>query len=105
LGSDHLTCVKYVVGRVAYAQTELKRSVRRTSSVPRICQMEAMDERSVWETISTAPYDRDIEIAVIETDHVYPLIFACRRTANGWVKASSRERLRIDPTHWRPWQD
>ena len=78
---------------------ELKRSARG------ICQMEAMDERSVWETISTAPYDRDIEVAVIETDHVYPLIFACRRTANGWFKASTRERLRIDPTHWRPWQD
>jgi hypothetical protein len=67
------------------------------------CEMQAMDERQVWEEISTAPYNRDIELAVVEADHVHPLIFACRRTASGWVKAASRERVTVSPTHWRPW--
>ena len=62
-----------------------------------------MDESPVWERIVTAPYDRDLELAVIEGDHVHSLIFACRRTTSGWVKASSRERVQVSPTHWRLW--
>jgi hypothetical protein len=62
-----------------------------------------MDEPSVWEGISTAPFDCDLELAVIDGNHVHPLIFACRRTASGWVKAASRERVMVSPTHWRPW--
>lgn len=67
--------------------------------------MRAMDERRVWEEISTAPYDSDLELAVVEADRVHPLIFACRRTASGWVKAATRERVHVSPTHWRPWRD
>ena len=62
-----------------------------------------MDEAPVWERIETAPIDRDLELAVIEGSHVHPLVFACRRIAGGWAKASTRERIRVDPTHWRPW--
>jgi hypothetical protein len=62
-----------------------------------------MNDRPIWESISTAPYDRDLEIAVVEGDHVHPLIFACRRTMDGWVRASTRERVAISPTHWRLW--
>jgi hypothetical protein len=57
-----------------------------------------------WEKISTAPYNRDLELAVIEADRVYPLVFACRRTASGWIKGRSMERVVISPTHWRIWQ-
>jgi hypothetical protein len=67
--------------------------------------MRAMDERRVWEEISTAPYDCDIELAVVEADRVHPLIFACRRTPSGWVKATTRERVSVSPTHWRPWRN
>jgi len=58
---------------------------------------------SMWQEISTAPYDRDLELAVIERDHLHPLIFACRRTTGGWIKVATRERVAIHPTHWRPW--
>lgn len=58
---------------------------------------------SVWEEISTAPYDRDLELAVIERDHLHPLIFACRRTPGGWIKVATRERIVVHPTHWRLW--
>lgn len=64
-----------------------------------------MDNEPVWEEISTAPYNRDLELAVIEGDHVYPLVFACRRTAGGWTKVPSVERVVISPTHWRVWQE
>jgi hypothetical protein len=63
-----------------------------------------MSDQRMWETISTAPYDRDLELAVIEADHVHPLIFACRRLVNGWIKVATRERILVSPTHWRPWQ-
>ena len=63
-----------------------------------------MEDPLVWEQISTAPYERDLELAVIEGDRVHPLVFACRRAAHGWVKASTKERVSVDPTHWRPWE-
>jgi hypothetical protein len=57
----------------------------------------------MWKGISTAPYDCDLELAVIDGNRVHPLIFACRRTASGWIKASNRERVLVSPTHWRLW--
>jgi hypothetical protein len=66
---------------------------------------EMMDDRPVWERISTAPYDRDLELAVIEEDRVHPLVFACRRAPDGWIKVATRERIFVHPTHWRPWQN
>jgi hypothetical protein len=62
-----------------------------------------MNDRSVWEKIATAPYDRDLELAVVEKDHVHPLIFACRRVPSGWIKAATHERVVVNPTHWRFW--
>jgi hypothetical protein len=62
------------------------------------------DDGQVWERIATAPYDRDLEVAVIDGDRVHPLVFACRRMPNGWVKVSTLERVVISPTHWRIWR-
>jgi len=62
-----------------------------------------MKDGPIWETIATAPYDRDLEVAVIEGDYVHPLVFACRRTPGGWIKVTTRERVIVSPTHWRPW--
>ena len=62
-----------------------------------------MDDELVWQEISTAPFDRDLELAVIEGDRVYALVFACRRTASGWLKVPAKERVVVSPTHWRLW--
>jgi hypothetical protein len=62
-----------------------------------------MTEGPIWEPIANAPYDRDLELAVVEDQHVHSLVFACRRTVAGWIKASTRERVIINPSHWRPW--
>jgi len=64
---------------------------------------EEMEEPPLWEAISTAPYGCDLELAVIDGNHVHPLIFPCQRTTGGWVKASNRERVLVSPTHWRLW--
>jgi hypothetical protein len=63
-----------------------------------------MNDELVWEKISTAPYNRDLELSVIDADRVHALVFACRRTASGWIKVPSMERVVISPTHWRIWE-
>lgn len=64
-----------------------------------------VDDPIHWERISTAPYNRDLELAVIEEDRVHPLVFACRRAPDGWFKVLGHERVTVSPTHWRPWQN
>jgi hypothetical protein len=61
-----------------------------------------MDE---WYPIATAPFDRDLQLSVIERGGVYPLVFPCRRTDSGWVHASTSERVFVNPSHWREWPD
>jgi len=36
---------------------------------------------------------------------VHALVFPCRRTARGWVNASAKGAVLVQPTHWRPWPD
>jgi hypothetical protein len=62
-----------------------------------------MQDETVWEGIGNAPFERELEIAVIERGHVHQVVFACRRVPNGWVKAQTNERIAVNPTHWRPW--
>jgi hypothetical protein len=57
----------------------------------------------MWQSVSTAPFDRDLELAVIDTDGAHALVFPCRRILNGWMKVDTKERLDVRPTHWREW--
>jgi len=57
----------------------------------------------VWQPISTAPFDCDLELAVIDTGGPHSLIFPCRRVLSGWVNAQNKARIDVRPTHWRPW--
>jgi hypothetical protein len=57
----------------------------------------------MWQPIASAPFDCDLELAVIDGDGPHALVFACRRILGGWMKAKTRERLDVHPTHWRPW--
>ena len=56
-----------------------------------------------WHGISTAPFDRDLELAVLDTDGPHALVFPCRRILRGWVKAETRKIIDVRPTHWREW--
>ncbi|HYA30632.1 MAG TPA: hypothetical protein VEI95_17580 [Acidobacteriota bacterium] len=58
-----------------------------------------------WQPIATAPFDRDLELAVINYDGTHALIFPCRRILYGWLKSGTQERVIVRPTHWREWND
>ena len=56
-----------------------------------------------WKPISTAPFDRDLELAVIHSG-VHALVFPCRRILSGWIKSETKEQIEVRPTDWREWQ-
>jgi hypothetical protein len=57
-----------------------------------------------WQPISTAPFDRNLELAVMGRDEsVHALVFPCRRILGGWADAETKERVEVYPTHWREW--
>lgn len=58
----------------------------------------------MWQPIATAPFDSDIELAVLDRDGPHALVFPCRRILGGWMNAESRERVEVRPTHWRCWE-
>ena len=57
----------------------------------------------MWQPIATAPFDRDLELAVIDRDGTHALVFPCRRVLTGWVRASTRDKVEVSPSHWREW--
>ncbi len=42
--------------------------------------------------IASAPFDRDIQVSMIGKRKVHVLLGRCRRTQNGWLRASTREQ-------------
>ncbi len=59
-----------------------------------------------WEPISTAPFDRDLELAVFDKRGAHhALVFSCRRILGGWMNAAAKQRVEVHPTHWREWQE
>lgn len=59
--------------------------------------------RGEWLPASQAPFDRDLEIAIIKSATPHAVAFPCRRILGGWMDAETRERLNVHPTHWREW--
>ena len=57
----------------------------------------------MWEPAAKAPFDCELELAVIDRDGAHALVFPCRRILNGWMNAETRERIDVRPTHWRVW--
>jgi hypothetical protein len=58
-----------------------------------------------WKPISTAPFDRDLELAVVDYDGPHALVFPCRRILAGWMDAETTKRVDVRPTHWRAWRE
>ena len=56
-----------------------------------------------WEPISSAPFDRDLELAVIGRDGEHALVFPCRRILRGWIDATTKQWIVVSPSHWREW--
>jgi len=59
----------------------------------------------MWQPITTAPFNCDLELAVQDREEMHTLVFPCQRTLTGWVASKTRQRLEVSPTPWRPWQD
>ena len=57
----------------------------------------------MWHVISTAPFDRDLELALIDANGVQPIFLPCRRVLAGWIKAEMKTPTNLHPTHWRDW--
>jgi hypothetical protein len=66
--------------------------------------MTRYSDSSDWLEIESAPFDCDLELAVIDGDGVHVLVFPCRRVEGGWLNPGSDRRVEIHPTHWRPWE-
>lgn len=57
-----------------------------------------------WQPITTAPYDVDLEVAVVDGAEIHALVFPCRRNLQRWINARSEASVQIHPTHWRKWE-
>ena len=56
----------------------------------------------MWHLISNAPFDRDLEPALIDKKNgVHAICFPCRRVLGGWIKAEMKTPINVHPTHWR----
>jgi hypothetical protein len=54
--------------------------------------------------VTSAPFDRDLELAVIDDDGSHSLVFPCHRILCGWLDAETKQQIDVHPTHWREWQ-
>src|SRR5215472_5335954 len=60
-------------------------------------------EAEGWQPAASAPFDRQLELAVIDRRGTHALVFPCRRDPEGWIDAQTRRRIEVVPTHWREW--
>ncbi|HHZ09340.1 MAG TPA: hypothetical protein GX405_11250 [Rhizobiales bacterium] len=57
----------------------------------------------MWKTISSAPADIDLELAVIDEDGCHALVFPCRRRDDVWIDPRDGRPVQVRPSHWREW--
>ena len=41
----------------------------------------------------------------MDMGNVHALVFPVRKSGTDWVDASTKDRIDIQPTHWRKWTD
>jgi hypothetical protein len=56
-----------------------------------------------WRRIKEAPFEEDVELFVTDRcGSYYRFRHMCRRTAEGWVRASTGAPLDVTPVMWKP---
>jgi hypothetical protein len=51
-----------------------------------------------WKLINTAPFDRDLELAVIDSKGSHPVVFPCRRLVDsGWIDVETTRKFTLIP--------
>jgi hypothetical protein len=58
-----------------------------------------------WRLISTAPYNRDVELRSADRRKPFRLPFPCRHTNDGWINSDLGTRVNVEPTYWRVWAE
>ncbi|HKA74239.1 MAG TPA: hypothetical protein VKE26_20705 [Xanthobacteraceae bacterium] len=58
-----------------------------------------------WKSITTAPFDQDVQLWVIDRFGSRALAFPCRLTDKGWINSKLNVALAatIRPSYWREW--
>src|SRR5262249_60473383 len=75
----------------------------KTKPIPGFNRDQNFDVKCMWHDIANAPFDRDLELAVIDVSGVRAIAFACRRVVCGWIKTGNQRRVDLRPPHWREW--
>lgn len=61
---------------------------------------------SHWHPISTAPFNQDLDVRVVENGEAITLPFPCRHTNDGkWLNVDLGTHIKIEPVAWRVWQN
>jgi hypothetical protein len=60
---------------------------------------------NILESVSIAPFDRDLELTVLSQDGPHAVVFPYRLILGAWVNAETRKLIDVRPTHWREWQE
>ena len=55
----------------------------------------------LWQEISSAPLNRNVEVQIADEGEAYVLAFPCQRTDRGWINVVKNLPLSLEPTHWR----
>ena len=48
-----------------------------------------------WKPISTASFDRELELAVFDYDGTHVLVFPRRRIVGSWINAETKHRVEV----------
>lgn len=58
-----------------------------------------------WHPISTAPYNRELELRIIENGKVVAIEFPCLRSnTEAWINVDLGTEIKLRPVEWRVWQ-
>jgi hypothetical protein len=72
--------------------------VRQSKSLDNVVY--GMDLQQVACRISSAPFDREIELAIIDDE--FGLVgFSCPAMATGWLDQATLQPVKVTATHWR----
>lgn len=60
---------------------------------------------SQWRRISTAPYNRELELRTSDNGETVTLDFPCLRTREeAWINVDLGTEIKVQPVEWRIWQ-
>jgi hypothetical protein len=58
-----------------------------------------------WQPVSSAPFERPLELAVFDGRATHALVFPCCRATDGWFETRTGRQVEVVPTHWREWME